>query len=400
MPPMAKVAIVDYKRVASLFHKTISVDIPEELVARKGNSRSGRARCRRAQAALTETVHSELKKAGRRPFRGNVATHLRLSGVSLDRPDEARRTVKAILDSLEGPVYPDDRAVSLLDVVMAPGPREATIDICSERQYADAFDVLAGVSADRDATWDDDDASVDDPWRWTGQSMQDELRLEFAEEHLADWEAEGGECEWPELRSKMIKFNQDLIREHRRDAQLSRPYVPTDRPGPPSLGGRIWIDGPGLPHPARIFLPAPNGSGSWATDARKAFAAHLNHWWPLTAPLRDEPVALDIAIGHRASGGSDVDNLAHRVIRAFLESAADLPTPLAYRAYRRHGDDEAIVVQFHAARRAQNLRRLLSGSSFAASGLHPDPDGPVYRRRPLDDEAYKQLRALDVGTFS
>jgi len=399
---MPDVAIVDYKRVASLFRRTISVDIPEELVARKGKRRAGRARCRRAQQRLTEAVEGELKKAGRRAFRGNVAIHLELRGVSLERPDEARRTVKAILDSLEGPVYPDDRAVALLDVTMAPGSLEATIAVCSERQYADAFDVLSGVSSDRDDLWDDDDVPADDPWTWSGRSMQDELGLELTEEHLADWEAESADSDWPNLRSKMIEFNRDRIHEYKRDALLSTPYLPTDRPGPPSIAGRLWNDEKHFPAPAQIFLPAPNGEGAdiWTAVARDAFQAHFRSWTPIGPLLRDEPVALDIAIGRKASGGCDVDNLAHRVLRAFRESAADLPRPPAYRAYRRHGDDEAVVVGLHSVRRAENLRNLLGGSSRALADIRPHPDGPVYRRRPADDEIYERLRTLDVGAFS
>ena len=49
--------------------------------------------------------------------------------------------------SLGGAVYPDDRVVALLDVSMAPGPLKATIALFSAKQYADAFDVLAGATA-------------------------------------------------------------------------------------------------------------------------------------------------------------------------------------------------------------------------------------------------------------
>jgi hypothetical protein len=397
---MPTVAIVDYKRVASLFRKTISVDIPDDLVGRKGNTRAGRARCRRAQRRLAEMVHAELKKAGRRAFRSDVAVHLDLRGVSLDRPDEACRTVKAILDSLEGPVYPDDRAVALLDVNTVPGPLEATIAVCSARQYADAFDVLSGVSAsaDRDNDSWEDIVPQDDPWAWSRDSMQHELGLEVAEENLAHLEADGGY--YPaDLRSRMIEFDRRLIYGYRRDALLSMPYQPTDRPGPPSIAGRLWNDAPHFPGPARIFLPAPNGkgTGSWTAVAREAFTAHFNHWHPLTPLLRDEPVVLDIAIGRVAEDSFDVDNLAQRVLRAFRESAPELPSPSAYRVYRRHGDDEAVAVGLHSVRRAAHLRHLLAGSPLALSGIRPHPDGPVYRRRPIDDQIYERVQALGVA---
>lgn len=383
-------------RVASLFSKTISVAIPEELVVRKGTTSVGRDRCRRDQERLNEAVHTELRKAGRRAFRGNVAVHLELVGVSLDRPDEARRTVKAILDSLQGPVYPDDRAVALLDVTMAPGPLQATITICSERQYADAFDVLSGVSSDRD---DDDDLwedifPKDDPWARNRDSKSDELDLEAAEENLADLVED--RSFYPEaLKSKLIGFNRRRIYEYKREELLSTPYLPTDRPGAASLAGRLWNDDAHFPAPARIFLPARSGRGakSWMAAARDTFVAAFDYWGTLPL-LRDEPVAVDLAIGHRASGGCDIDNLAHRVLRAFRESAPNLPSPPCYRAYRRHGDDDSIVVGLHSVRRAESLRRLLCGNPLAASGLRPHPDGPVYRRRPADDEIYEQVQAI------
>jgi hypothetical protein len=200
----------------------------------------------------------------------------------------------------------------------------------------------------------------------------------------------------------MIEFNRRRIYEYRRDALLSTPYLPTDRPGPPSIAGRLWNDGPHFPAPARIFLPAPNGkgTGSWTALAREAFTAHFNRWRAVTPLLRGEPIAVDIAIGRKASGVFDVDNLAQRVLRAFRESAPDLPSPPAYRAYRRHGDDDAIVVGLHSVRRAEHLRRLLHGSPLAVCGIRPHPDGPVYRRRPADDGIYERLRTLDVGAFS
>lgn len=386
---MQNVAIVDYKRVASLFRKTIFVEIPADLVARKGNSRVGRAKCRQAQAKLTEAIRAELRKVRRLAFRGDVAIHLELFGVSLGRRDEARRTVKAILDSLKGAVYPDDRAVALLDVSMQPGPLGATIAICSAGQYADAFDVLAGASGDRGDIWDDD-APHDDPWRW---NRQDEFRLEMAEEHLADWEAEG-DSEWRELRLRMIDFNRELIREWKRDEFLSHPYSSSDRPGAPNIAGRVCLEHPHIPQPARVVLPGAkrDSGGSWTASARDAFGEHIGHWWPLTAPLSDIPVALDIAVGRRASGGFDIDNLAFRVLRAFLEAVPECsPIPPAYRAYRWHGGEDAVVIRFQSVERARQLRLLLSGSSLAASGLRPHPEGPVYRRRPSDEAVFERM---------
>jgi hypothetical protein len=113
--------------------------------------------------------------------------------------------------------------------------------------------------------------------------------------------------------------------------------------------------------------------------------------------LRNELVALDIAIGQATGGSFDVDNLAERVLKAFRDAAAELPSPSSYRVYRRHGDDDAVVVGLHSPRRAANLRYFLAGSPLVACGLRPDPDGPVYRCRPTDDQFYESIRALGVA---
>lgn len=404
---MPNVSPVDYKRVASLFRKTITVAIPEELVLRKGRTTLGRRRCREAAQRLTAMVHSELAKIGRRAFRHDVAIHLELRGVSLDRPSEATRTVKAILDSMKGPVYSDDEAVALLDVDFAPGPLQAEIAFCSAQQYADAFDVLSGISQDR-WDWEDDDnddlwtdclLSGEDPWAWRHESVMDEHSLERTEEHLADLETDEGL--YPaDLRARLKEFNLQRLREHKVASLLSRPFLATDRPGPPSLAGRFWNDRMPLPAPGRIHLPAARGggaAGSWTALACKAFGEHFESWPYVIPLLRDEPIALDIAIGQAAGGSFDVDNLAERVLRAFSEADPDLASPCSYRVYRRHGDDDAVVVGLHAPRRAAGLRDLLSGSSLAVSGLRPDPDGPVYRRRPTDDQLYENVRALGLA---
>jgi hypothetical protein len=147
-----------------------------------------------------------------------------------------------------------------------------------------------------------------------------------------------------DLRARLIELDRRQIREHKVASLLSRPYLPTDRPGPPSLAGRLWNDRKHFSAPERIFLPAVQGSGSagsWTSTARKAFKEHFRSWPFVISLLREEPVALDIAIGRAAGGSFDVDNLAERVLRAFREVVPELPSPSSYRVYRRHGDDGA-----------------------------------------------------------
>lgn len=77
------------------------------------------------------------------------------------------RTVKALLDSLQGPVVPDDRAVGLLDVAPMPGARAAQITVCSIGEYASAYDVLNGARDDLD----DDDRDRLDPWAFDREML-------------------------------------------------------------------------------------------------------------------------------------------------------------------------------------------------------------------------------------
>lgn len=387
---MAQIETVDYLRLCSLYRRTISVPIPAELVARKGTNRVARARCQRVQENLRAAVHAEFDRAARRPFRGEVAIHLALTGVSLV---QALRTIKALVDSLEGPVFTDDRAVALLDVEVSPGPLAATIAACSAREYADAFDVLSGASSERD---DDDDDDRLNPWAWERDALDDDHEIDFAREHLADARADTSLYS-PELRAMLIEINERRIKEHELKVVFATPYLPTDRPGPPSVAGHLWNDHPHLGGPACIVLPAPDrGGGSWTRIAREACDAHFARWPRLMSLLETEHVALDIALDQAAAHTFDVDNLARRVLSAFRDSARALPSPSGYRVYRRQGDDDSVVVRLHPARRANDLRWLLGGSPLGLLGIRPDPDAPVHRRRPIDDEVLEGVRTIGL----
>jgi hypothetical protein len=62
------IATVDYLRLCGLLRRTISVDLPAELVARKGKSRPSRARCQRVEGELREQLHAKFTKSQRRPY--------------------------------------------------------------------------------------------------------------------------------------------------------------------------------------------------------------------------------------------------------------------------------------------------------------------------------------------
>jgi hypothetical protein len=404
---MAKISPIDYKRVSSLPWQTIRVQIPEDLVVPKGNSSLARKRCRAAETRLRETVRDELRVAGRRRFRGNVAIHLDLSGVSLSQADHARRTVKAILDSLQGPLYVDDREVALLDVAFRPGPLEVRMGVCSQGRYTDAFDILGGASRDRQEGFDYDEQRDDffgpDPWEWSWDAVGGDHKLEVVEEHLADWRSGFFSAEDDELRARMIEFNEREMREMRLARLLGEPFLPPDRPGELTVQGKLSLDHSAFPRPTRIYLPAParGRSGSWTDIAFEAVADHFGRWPGVSKVLVGESVMLDIAVGQDGWECFDIDNLAHRVISALRAAAPHLGTAGSYRAYRRHGVDDAVVVTLHSEKRADRLRGLLNGGWSAAMDLLPDHKGPVYRRRPwVDDEIYEEIRSLAAESNS
>lgn len=393
---MAKVSPIDYKRVSSLPWQTINVEVPEELVVAKGNTSLARRRCRAAEARLRSTVCDELASAGRRRFRGQVAVHLELGGVSVSQPDRARRTVKAILDGLQGPLYADDREVALLDVVFRPGPLRAKISACSQGRYTDAFDILGGASRDRRGGIGQD-AFGPNPWAWDCDPDADDHRLELAEEHLADWQSGALSGDDDELQARMIEFNEREVRELRLARLLSEPFLPPDRPGEQTIQGRLTLDHSGFPRAGRIHVPAPVAGqrGSWTAIAAQAAADHIARWPWVFEALAGESMMLDIAIGRTGWNCFDIDNLAHRLIAALRTAAPQLGRPGSYRGYRRHGMDDVVAVTLHSEKRAERLRSLLNGCSLAVMGLRVDREGRVYRRRPsVDDEVYQGIRDL------
>jgi hypothetical protein len=42
------------------------------------------------------------------------------------------------------------------------------------------------------------------------------------------------------------------------------------------------------------------------------------------------------------------------------------------------------------------LRWLLAGSPLGLVGIRPGPDAPVHRRRPIDDEVLRRVRAIEL----
>jgi hypothetical protein len=344
------------------------------------------------QKELRAEVSARFKQARRRPFRGEVAIHLALRGVPLN---QSARVVKGLLDSVQGPVFEDDRAVGLLDVVALAGSTEsptASITACSLRAYTDAYDILMGALTDRDLDHDDFD-DLPNPWY---QRIDSDHEIDLAREHLA-WARADTSCP-PELRESLIELGERQIREYERGLVLNAPFSPIDRPGPVSIRGRCWNEYPHFVGPGRIVIPAPDGGGrgSWTQLATATISAHIERWFHLPSLLMGEPVALDIAIGQKAANCFDLDNLAQRILKAFRQVLPGCPHA-SYRAYRREGDDESVVVHLHDPWQMNDLRQLLNARGMALWSVRPDPDAHVRRTQSTDEKAYAKF-ASRFGT--
>lgn len=99
---------IDYKRASAVGRRIIEVGVPAKLVARKGTSQLARRRCREAQDGLRESIAREFAGSHRRPYRGEVAVHLELAGIDDLTTPRSHRTVKALVDAMQGPVFADD----------------------------------------------------------------------------------------------------------------------------------------------------------------------------------------------------------------------------------------------------------------------------------------------------
>lgn len=378
----------DYLRLCGHQRRTVTLRIPDEVVPCKGRSSKARARARRTEQELRRFTQEAFQRKRRRPFRGDVAVHIGLSGGNVTR------TVKAICDGLEGPVYGDDRAISLLDVDFC-GADGASVSVCAAREYTDAFDILHGASTEDDSFDREIDSWSPPPfesnWDW---HLDDDL--ETAEEHLDDSRNHVGL--YPkDLAESLVEHNEWMVSRLRRQKLLSCPYEPHDRPGALSLAGRIWAERPPLSRPARVFVPAPDGGeGSWSAKARTSVRHHFEQWDLVSSGIYDEPVSLDIAIGMAPRNRFDVDNLASRVLKAFRAEAPSLRVS-SLRAFRTAAFADLVIVRLHPERRAGALRSLLGAYPMGVFEVRPEEDAPAHRRKATDERVWAELKKTSLA---
>lgn len=380
---------IDYRRASAAGRRTIRVEVPAELVARKGKTQLARRRCGDAETGLKESVSQRFAESHRRAYRGQVAVHLEIAGIHDLTTSRAHRTIKALIDAMQGPVFADDRAVALLDVRLVPGDLAASISICSASEYADRFDVLRGAREDAD---DDDDPGWPHgritPWSWD-RDLLDGDELDKAREALADFRSPlyaGGD--FADLEDHYARRVEEL---ETRSFTLT-PYQATDRPGPLNLAGLIWAN-TGVRGGANTFdIPAPSGGqGSWTDIATEAWRSYAGQWPRIAQMLRRGSFSLDIAVGAGDSRGFDVDNLAARVLKGMRRGVPDAAAPESYRVFRRVAVPGTVVVTLQHPDRAEALRQAMLGGSLAFMGFGVDRDAQVHRRRADDRRAFQEF---------
>lgn len=386
---------IDFKRASAVGRRIIEVDVPADLVAKKGASHLARRRCREAEDGLRKRIAKEFAASRRRPYRGEVAIHLELAGIDDLAAPRAHRTVKAIVDAMKGPVFADDRAAVLLDVRSKPGELAARISTSSAGEYIDRFDVLGGVGEDEE----DDDVGWSlhrpKPWTWD-RELLDGDELDQAREALNDLRSFSlADADFSEIE----RFYAERVAELEKLTFTLTPYQATDRPGEPNLAARIWASN-GIRGGANQFdIPAPSGGeGSWTSIASEAWRCYATAWYQASKFLQRESFALDIAVGASADRGFDIDNLAARVLTAMRKAVPHAAPPDSYRVYRRTTPPGTVVVTLHHPQRAQALRQAMTQSFLALGGHRIDPEARAHRRRSGDAKALeKVIRRVLIG---
>lgn len=370
---------VDYLRLRRLARRTLQVGVPAASIPRHK-----RRDCPDAQRRLRESLQEQFNCSGRRRFRRDVAIHTTLHEPSIS---EAPRIVKACLDALQGVAYADDVHVGLLDVrngVAASGSKSAVeLSLCSISEYAEAYDILRGAFQDAgDDDWDDrgELSSHLDPWAKDPLGFPADISAETARDHL-EWVRSVN----PDYPKELLQFDERCLRAHAVEEILGSAYSPADRPGPPSVASRIWSGFSDVERPNAVQLAVPRGEpGSFRAVVRQKIQGHAERWAQPHALLGDSEISLDISVGEDSGCVFDLDNLAHRVTRAFAKVHPQLRIG-GYRVYRRSAPAGCLVIQIADARRAARLARLFVRPQIFGWQFHGDKDVAAYRRRPRID---------------
>ena len=339
-----------------------------DLVATKGRTRRAKRRHDRACEALRQLVQKELARRSRAPYRGGVTLNLTLVGY----PGATRdRSVKGLLDALAGCLYADDAQISLLEVTALgdgrAGEGEAIVRASSESEYRRRFDAVRRALDARDwERWPDEDASeLPNPWAWP-DDVQGWDRLEETRENL-EWARTTDVLEGHD-REAIVRADEMIYRQHLRARLLDVPLGAADCPGPAPpevLEEPLTVRGQPIErlHPTACWLhaPAPGLDGSFSSAVADAASANRERWQEL-AVLREERIALDIALDAGAGAEFDLDNLARRIVGEFAKTFDWLTgEPRAYRIYRREAQEPGVLVRIRSFDALRALEQATQG---------------------------------------
>ena len=364
--------------------------LTDETLRKPRSGQSGWTR--RASEDAREIMIATLAERHRLAFRGRVAVRLDVALAPADAGLGLRRVAKEYIDLMRGLVYSDDAAIDHVEVHRRRTGRDRTLAVI--RCFP-----LAVFIADFDRAfrvWDE--LGFRPPDRGWGRHFDETYRELLTHDEsvlrtVLDIDAQEEEqlAEDPDasvdldIPAAMIELEDWAVRESARQhligsiaryrgAWLSDQGLDhRDRPGPPPG----WLaeaqaldthDVVGLRDTGSgcFVLPAPprrsrkHGEPRWDELLENVITRQLQR--DRMSNVRFEgTVALDI--GFRAGSGdhADLDNLAHRVIRAMQKALPPDTAKIAgYRAYRRAGDTPDVRVRLLPQRRLLALGRAMN----------------------------------------
>jgi hypothetical protein len=335
--------------------------------------------------------------------------------------------VKDYVDLLSGPVVCDDKRVDHLLILRGPPAEHAEVTIrclplsIAAAEYDRAFWIMgesgaiATVAPDLElnqAPFRDGAPNPDlPPWGLTPFDQYHREILRYERDVLgviADLDAQEAEQleEDPEapidldILPTYDEFDDPQVRDSVRSSLeesvglglatwlTDQGFDARDRPG----GYPSWLaeavdrdeadvlqladEGPGcFVLPAPVGHATPPGERSWSERVEHECSSRLRS--PRWARTRfGGPLILDIALRGRAAQDSDVDNVAHEVLHAFIKVLhGKNPEFLGYRIYRQAWHEDDVRVRLMPATRLQALANAMDKARDAARGQAPRVTG-------------------------
>jgi hypothetical protein len=349
----------------------------------------------RLQDSLLGDIAEQMRSQGRRPFRGAVAVDLALELPLGRHGAELRPIVKAYLDVLGISAFFDDAMVEHLIVsrkVSTDGACRVRVRCLPLRSFGAAFDRSFRIEPELQLAPPDLHPGRK-PWGLRGFDHNDGWLLSYEERTLKmiedidcqeqiafEEDPEDSflpEVSEPELADKDVRDQAAFALASSIALSLGRKvtdqgFDARDRPG----GSPAWLQEviaddladvglQGDEHPGCFSLPPPpgkhQGAGqSWGSLVAEQFGLRYGAPTRWGAARFGEPLALDISIRGGAAPRTDIDNLAHEVIKHFLKVFRSAePRVDGYRVYRVQFGEPGVRVRVLPIVRLQLLRDSL-----------------------------------------